>query len=663
MIRASIVFLFCAACIVLNAREQKHSFYILFKSNESTPNTKTIENMDSILKVLNSSSHYKIEIQGHTDNIGTTQYNKELSYKRAQSIKEYISNYTSDTADIKVKWFGESNPALENTSESGREINRRVIVNITTFQWETAKEMLEDIAPKPEVFYINSESATEIESISGIKLHIPKDAFEGSNISNGDIKLILTSAINKEDWLVHGLSTISEEGLLESGGMFKIEAYQGTNSLSLKEGKQINVEVPFEKLRNDMAIYNTTLNSNGQLTWKKNDENPISTKGNNIPLPFLKIDSNDLNRIIDKWKTYKFDASQFKYSIIGIPVRPTFRLTPPKAPVKPIKENIKIYFSDAQKRLLNTHSKQKMINREYNRVLRKYTLDSIIFAKRTGAYLRAIEKFRKDSISHEKRYFDAIKKLQQCREMIICKRLTFWQSHYYKILAQRLSKLKKEVSLNLVSNPIFTDAIINERMPPLYQKYRGVAAQSAYHKDMNTVDSLLGFRNTFTTNLKTKRFFQELNQVEKEGIDQVNVLTKLFDDANTTLYRERKAAGISDNMVMHGYYQFALNDLNWINIDRLSKFGLTVKLNITDDIGSLTYVIFEKTNSVIQCYNGKTVLPENENITLVSFSVRDGKPFYAVRAIKTGAEISTIVLEYKPGRITDIKAIIKTAVS
>ena len=67
-----------------------------------------------------------IEIGGHTDNIGSTTFNKKLSLKRAQNVADYLRKKGIPAARIRVRAYWFAQPAADNKSEQGRAKNRRV---------------------------------------------------------------------------------------------------------------------------------------------------------------------------------------------------------------------------------------------------------------------------------------------------------------------------------------------------------------------------------------------------------------------------------------------------------------------------------------------------------------------------------------------------------
>ena len=81
--------------------------------------------LDKLIQFMKTYPSIKIEISGHTDNIGTNEYNKALSQKRAGAVAEYLMNSTIDNARIKYTGHGCSKPLTSNDSEEGRALNRR----------------------------------------------------------------------------------------------------------------------------------------------------------------------------------------------------------------------------------------------------------------------------------------------------------------------------------------------------------------------------------------------------------------------------------------------------------------------------------------------------------------------------------------------------------
>lgn len=82
--------------------------------------------LDELAEALIEQPHLRIEITGHTDNIGSVTFNQQLSLVRANAIRDYLSQKGVDFERIETQGKGMSEPITENRSEEGRAKNRRV---------------------------------------------------------------------------------------------------------------------------------------------------------------------------------------------------------------------------------------------------------------------------------------------------------------------------------------------------------------------------------------------------------------------------------------------------------------------------------------------------------------------------------------------------------
>lgn len=87
--------------------------------------------LDSVSIVLNKYPKTLLDIDGHTDNTGSAQYNQALSEERAISVAQYIDARGVDPRRLRVVGFGEARPIASNETESGRVANRRVEIRIS----------------------------------------------------------------------------------------------------------------------------------------------------------------------------------------------------------------------------------------------------------------------------------------------------------------------------------------------------------------------------------------------------------------------------------------------------------------------------------------------------------------------------------------------------
>lgn len=103
---------------------------VLFTSGRADLKAGASSNLNRLVAFLNQNPERKVEIEGHTDNVGGDDYNQGLSQRRAESVKSYLTQQGIDSERIAASGKGEHQPVADNESEGGRQQNRRVEVII-----------------------------------------------------------------------------------------------------------------------------------------------------------------------------------------------------------------------------------------------------------------------------------------------------------------------------------------------------------------------------------------------------------------------------------------------------------------------------------------------------------------------------------------------------
>ncbi len=99
---------------------------VLFDFNKYTLKPEAREKLAKVSGILLAYPNLKLQVEGHTDNIGSDEYNQKLSEERAGVVREYLVTQSVPDANITAQGYGKTHPIADNTTNSGRAQNRRV---------------------------------------------------------------------------------------------------------------------------------------------------------------------------------------------------------------------------------------------------------------------------------------------------------------------------------------------------------------------------------------------------------------------------------------------------------------------------------------------------------------------------------------------------------
>ncbi len=114
----------------INRGESVNLNNIFFDFDKFVLREKSKTELKKIIAFLNAYPDIKIEIEGHTDNVGSAQYNLELSRNRALSVYEYLLENGIADNRVYYKGYGMEKPIATNETEEGRQQNRRIAFKI-----------------------------------------------------------------------------------------------------------------------------------------------------------------------------------------------------------------------------------------------------------------------------------------------------------------------------------------------------------------------------------------------------------------------------------------------------------------------------------------------------------------------------------------------------
>lgn len=103
---------------------------VLFATGKSDVKVGATSNLNKLVAFLNKYPDRNVQIEGHTDNVGSDDSNQGLSQRRAESVKAYLVQQGIAASRLTAVGMGETQPLADNGSQSGRQQNRRVVAVI-----------------------------------------------------------------------------------------------------------------------------------------------------------------------------------------------------------------------------------------------------------------------------------------------------------------------------------------------------------------------------------------------------------------------------------------------------------------------------------------------------------------------------------------------------
>lgn len=104
---------------------------VLFDSGESKLSTEATAELAKSVNIMQECAAYSFRVEGHTDNTGSDDYNRQLSQQRSQAVLDYLIKNGIDKSRLVAIGFAASRPIATNNTAEGRSNNRRIEIVIT----------------------------------------------------------------------------------------------------------------------------------------------------------------------------------------------------------------------------------------------------------------------------------------------------------------------------------------------------------------------------------------------------------------------------------------------------------------------------------------------------------------------------------------------------
>ena len=250
--------------------QQQISTSIYFETAKAELTEQSKKELNEFTQRLKNHGDYSLEVKAHTDNRGDDAYNMNLSNQRSNSVMSYLSTLAIESSKSTAAFFGESRPDFSNETEEGMQKNRRVDLFATVFSIENMEDLMERLSENNEQEYqFSANENIKLTALNGTKIWIPANAFvnENGEVVSGEINFRMREAYSSLDIISNGLSTLSGEKLLETGGMIHMEAESEGQKLQLNKDINLLIEMPTEKTKDGMQLFTGNPSDDGVVDW------------------------------------------------------------------------------------------------------------------------------------------------------------------------------------------------------------------------------------------------------------------------------------------------------------------------------------------------------------------------------------------------------------
>lgn len=282
--------LFMGIGLTLQGQEQK-SWKVLFDFNEHQITAESASTLDGVADFLADVECQAILLHGHTDWVGSITYNQALSTRRSEAVREYLIGLGMAEDLIEITWYGEEKPQADNTSDTGRQLNRRVEIMV---RYKVKQELVEEISEVEEEdklealpsepivedvrLKLNAQNEAEfsyncrgdiiITAKEGAKIRIPEgmlvDCDELANLS-----VEVQELTSKKQIIKSKASTYSGSTMLQSAGMILVDLKRDGQKVNMNGC--LEVVIPGPKVAGMQPYFaNNTSNAEG-INWQKRE--------------------------------------------------------------------------------------------------------------------------------------------------------------------------------------------------------------------------------------------------------------------------------------------------------------------------------------------------------------------------------------------------------
>lgn len=304
-------------CLTASAQNVNKKISVLFETDKYELSQEAKKTIDAFLEnIPPDDDSFELQISGHTDSDGMEGYNLVLSKRRAQAVQEYLKEKNVEKQLVVIEHKGEYQPVKPNNNAKNKQANRRVEISLAYRYYKNIEEVESALHKNhTHTFEVNPNTQHLFTTPAGTRIAVRPGSFvdaKGKPVKE-KVLLSITEAYDYTAMAALGLSTVSNGKLLESGGMFKLDAVaENGKPVSINPQSGILIAAPNNDVKDDMQLFTSNSGSNWETTTT-----PLYNRIARFDLPEPKASANPI-----KLPTYKSDLKS-KPRPPGKPVKPS----------------------------------------------------------------------------------------------------------------------------------------------------------------------------------------------------------------------------------------------------------------------------------------------------------------------------------------------------
>jgi hypothetical protein len=566
---------------------------LYFASDKADLTVESQKILGELADSLGKFSAYAVHIEGNTDADGSENYNKKLSSARVESARFFLVNRgIPQDAFNKKDALGESKPIADNSSDDGKQRNRRVDISVRYRRLpiqESIEKLLTQLENINQIFNFRAGEDTMFIAEKGTVFQIPANAFD---VPNGTlVNFRVKESLTMSDFVRDNLTTTSKNELLISGGMLQLSADANGKNVNLRKDAALTIRLPTQTELPDMGYFTGARNPHDRkMAWTTAASNNISPLMNGRLSPPRNNAwqlENLLNTLETEHKCNCPMVEKYTYFFDSVKVLP-------------------------DKDLQNLHNLTRRDPSVQKQKLGFFARIRQFFRGSTDETPTIVTRKRSKPILYEERYRIAKNVEWRCQEMAKfalenkMDKATWQQIHF---------AYKKWLYANDKFRFSENEAWI-ERTP--VRNYEQLVARTKM--EINFFNKVHEKRMAFYERAKSAR-------------------QKAFEQA----LKNRIINGTASVGEMNAYV-FETRSLGWINCDKFANYPpeqmVAMSVNLEPQVNLDVKLVFKNQRSILPAtvINGKLTfanIPRDEEAMIVAFKTENGQPYMAMQNVKT----------------------------